>query len=92
MIKDKYSGFSIALLLVLVVAMAVNHFYVESGSLAERLIYVFCAIIFSVAGLLNVSLARDESQSAMERTHALARLAMFIMGAAMALYIAIKGL
>lgn len=92
MIKDKYTLFSLALLILLIGVMLLNRLYVESGSTQERLVYVFCCAIFSVAGLLNVSLMFDKSKSLMDRTHALARFGMFVLGAAMALFIAVKGL
>ena len=92
MIKDKYTAFSLALLLVLIGVMILNRLYVESGSHLERWVYVFCALIFSLAGFLNVSMMLDKSKQAMERTHALARFGMFVVGAAMALFIAVKGL
>lgn len=91
LLKDNYTIFSLLLLCVLVAVMIVNRLYVESGSDHERFVYIFCGAIFAAAALLNVSLLRDTTKSAMDRTHALARFGMFCIGSAMALYIAFQG-
>ena len=86
----KYTVLSGAILFITAILAVIQYCFIESGSIYEKAIFITAGSMFVALSFINLRIASNSEFGGMERAHAAARCAMFLIGSAFGFYLGFK--